>query len=99
MKPPYEVTHTIINLIASISEKIGQVKASYLIGALPKLRKQNRIKTIQSSLAIEGNTLSEKQITALLENKRVLGPENEIREVQNAIKVCHRAKWISHFEL
>lgn len=52
-----------------------------------ELRKKNRIKTIQSSLEIEGNTLTEEQITALLENKRVLAPKKDIFEVQNAIKV------------
>lgn len=50
------------------------------------LRKQNRIKTIQSSLAIEGNTLSTSQVTALLDNKRVIGPQKDILEVVNAIK-------------
>lgn len=52
-----------------------------------ELRKKNRIKTIQSSLEIEGNTLTEEQITALLENKRVLAPKKDIVEVQNAIRV------------
>ena len=55
-----------------------------------ELRKKNRIKTIQSSLEIEGNTLTEEQITALLENKRVLAPQKDIIEVQNAIKVYEK---------
>lgn len=55
--------------------KIGEVNANLLNKPSPKLRKQNRIKTIHSSLRIEGNTLTEEQITALLENKRVIGPK------------------------
>jgi Fic family protein len=87
MKPPYEITSSILKLITSISEKIGEVNASLLNRPSPKLRKQNKIKTIHSSLKIEGNTLTEEQITALLENKRVLGPKKDVLEVLNAIKI------------
>ena len=87
MKPPYEITSSILKLITSISEKIGEVNASYLDRPSTKLRKQNRIKTIHSSLKIEGNTLTEEQITALLENKRVIGPQKDVLEVLNAIKI------------
>lgn len=87
LKPPYTITDTILILIASISEKIGEVNASHLYKPVTELRKKNRIKTIQSSLEIEGNTLTEEQITALLENKRVIAPQKDILEVQNAIKV------------
>ncbi len=90
MKPPYDITPKILKLISSISEKIGEVNANYLNKQSPLLRKQNRIKTIQSSLQIEGNTLSEDQITALIENKRVIGPEKDVLEVINAIKVYDR---------
>lgn len=85
MKPPYDITSTIIKLIASISEKIGEVNASHLQRPPTELRKKNRIKTIQSSLEIEGNTLSFEQITALMDNKRVLAPKKNILEVKNAI--------------
>jgi Fic family protein len=87
MIPPYETTSKILKLITSISEKIGEVNANYLSKQSPQLRKQNRIKTIQSSLQIEGNSLSEEQITALIENKHVVGPEKDILEVLNAIRV------------
>lgn len=76
-KPPYEITPGILKSIVSISEKIGEVNTRYLIRQDPTLRKQNQIKTIHASLQIEGNTLSEAQITAILENKRVVGPEKE----------------------
>ncbi|WP_055442314.1 Fic family protein [Lacinutrix himadriensis] len=87
MKPPYEITSSILKLITSISEKIGEVNANLLNKPSPKLRKQNRIKTIHSSLKIEGNTLTEEQITALLENKKVIGPKKDVLEVLNAINI------------
>ena len=87
MKPPYSITPKILKCITSISEKIGAINATYLNKPTTELRKQNTIKTIHSSLQIEGNTLSEKQITALLENKRVVGPQKDVQEVLNAIAV------------
>lgn len=90
MKPPYDISPRILKLVSSISEKIGEVNANYLSKQSPQLRKQNRIKTIHSSLQIEGNTLTEDQITALMENKRVVGPEKDVLEVLNAIRVYER---------
>ena len=90
MKPPYQITEKIIQLVASISEKIGEINAAHLYKPTTELRKKNRIKTIKFSLEIEGNTLSEEQITALLENKRVIAPKKDIVEVQNAIKVYNQ---------
>lgn len=87
MKPPYDITPDILKLISSISEHIGAVNARFLNKASPQLRKQNRIRTIRASLQIEGNTLTEEQITALMEHKRVIGLKKEILEVQNAISV------------
>lgn len=87
MKPPYDITSNILKEITSISEKIGAINANYLNKPSPKLRKENRIKTIHSSLKIEGNTLTEEQITALLENKRIIGPKKDVKEVLNAIEI------------
>ena len=87
MKPPYEITPKILKLVSSISEKIGEANANLLSKPLPHLRKQNKIKTIHSSLRIEGNTLTQEQVTALIENKRVIGPKKDVLEVLNAIKV------------
>ncbi len=87
MKPPYQITDTIMHLVVDISQKLGEINATHLYKPKTELRKKNRIKTIQSSLEIEGNTLTEEQITALLENKRVLAPKKDILEVQNAIQV------------
>lgn len=87
MKPPYEITSKILKLISSISEKLGEVNANLISKPSPQLRKQNKIKTIHSSLRIEGNSLTEEQITALIEHKRVIGPKKDVLEVLNAIKV------------
>lgn len=87
MKPPYNITPRTLKLISSISEKIGEINANLISKPSPHLRKQNRIKTIHSSLRIEGNTLTLEQVTALIENKRVIGPKKDVLEVLNAIKV------------
>ena len=86
MKPPYQVTTKILKQISSISEKIGEINAAYLYKPPTELRKKNRIKTIQSSLEIEGNSLSLDQVTAILDNKKVIAPKKDILEVKNAIK-------------
>jgi len=92
MKPSYKITSKILKLITQISEKIGEINSNHLDKPSPKLRKQNKIKTIHNSLKIEGNTLTEKQISAIIDNKRVIGPEKEIKEVLNTIEVY------KHFE-
>ena len=90
MNPPYQITPVILKLIVSVSEKLGQINAKYLDKPSVKLRKENQIKTIHSSLSIEGNTLTTDQITALLDKKRVIGPEKDVNEVLNAINVYQR---------
>lgn len=92
VKPPYDITPRILKLISSVSEKMGEVNANYLSRQSPQLRKQNRIKTIHSSLQIEGNLLTLEQITALIDKKRVAGPEKDVLEVLNAIKVYDEIK-------
>ena len=87
MKPPYEITNKILILIMSISEKVGEINSANLQKPTTELRMRNRIKTIQSSLEIEGNKLTEGQITAIFDNKRVIGSKKDIIEVRNAIAV------------
>jgi len=99
MKPPYTITDTILHLITAIAEKIGAINATHLYKPATELRKKNRIKTIQSSLEIEGNTLTEEQITALLDNKRVIAPKKDILEVQNAIKVYEQLHGFNPYQL
>ena len=83
--PPFDITEEISNLTIMIAETVGHLSAKIGVTPTPMLRKQNRIKTIQSSLAIENNSLSIEQVTDILDGKRVLGAPNEIREVKNAI--------------
>lgn len=83
-KPPFTVSAEILNLVADISQQVGALDASAL-NASPQLRKQNRIKTITGTLAIEGNTLTEAQVTAIVEGKPVLGSVRELAEVKGAI--------------
>ena len=85
-KPPFEITSKIIELISNISEKIGEINYLQNNPYHIKLRKENRIKTIHSSLAIENNCLSLKQITAIIDGKHALGKPNEIKEVKNSIQ-------------
>ncbi len=84
-QPPYTITSTIISLISEISEKLGRLSVLEEQQSNLRLRRINRIRTIQGSLAIEGNTLTEEQITAVLEGKPVIAPPREIQEVRNAI--------------
>ncbi len=84
-QPPYTITPTIISLIAEISEKLGRLSMLQEQENNLRLRRINRIRTIQGSLAIEGNTLTEEQITAVLEGKPVIAPPREIQEARNAI--------------
>ncbi len=82
-QPLYTLTPAIVSLVAEIAEALGRL--SLAVGDDLRLRRVNRIRTIQGSLAIEGNTLSEAQITALLAGKPVVAPPREIQEVRNAI--------------
>lgn len=83
-QPPFHMTDKITNLIAAISEQLGQINVLSKGNLTPHLRKENRIKTIHSSLAIEHNSLSLEQVTAIIDGKRILGNPVEIKEVKNA---------------
>jgi len=85
-QPPYTITPTILKQVAEISEAIGRLSALTEIDNTLLLRRANRIRTVQGSLAIEGNTLTESQITAILEGKRVIAPPKEVQEVRNALQ-------------
>lgn len=92
MTPPYTITPAILHLLTQVAQKLGEVKAMLPIKQSPELRKRNRIKSIHASLAVEGNTLDISQVTAILDNKRVIGPAKDIIEVKNAIKVYEMLK-------
>lgn len=86
LSPPFTVTAAMLNLVSEISILIGRLEGLHDSKPSPQLRRLNKIKTIQGSLAIEGNTLNIDQITTILEGKRVIGKKKEILEVQNAIE-------------
>jgi Fic family protein len=83
--PPFNLTPAIIRQIAEIGEALGRLSVQTEQATALRLRRINRIRTIQGSLAIEGNTLTEEQITAILDGKRVLAPPREVQEARNAI--------------
>jgi len=85
--PPFQITPLILSLSQQISRELGALAGAKIEIPPIKLRRRNSIFTIQASLAIEGNTLSLDQVTALLDGKRVIGPEKDILETNNAIKV------------
>lgn len=97
--PPFTITSEIMRLVSEISEQVGIVTT--LLGdnvPSPMLRKANRIKTIHSSLAIEHNTLSLKQVTAIIDGKHVLGAPNEIQEVKNALQAYQLMSQLDAFK-
>lgn len=94
-QPPFVITPLILNQVIEIGELMGNWAA--MAGrASPLLRKENRIRTIQASLAIEHNSLTTEQVTALMEGKRILAPAKDIQEVRNAILAYEKmSEWKS----
>lgn len=89
-KPPFEITNSIIGYVAEIAELVGRLTSSSELSVNPTLRRTNRIRTIHGSLAIEQNTLTVEQITAVLNGKQVLAPPKDIAEVKNAYEIYER---------
>lgn len=89
-KPPFEITNQIIDYVAEIAELVGKLTSTNQLSANPTLRRSNRIRTIHGSLAIEQNTLSLEQVTAVLNGKHVLAPPKDIAEVKNAYEIYER---------
>ena len=89
-KPPFEITNTIIDSVAEIAELVGRLTSTNQLSSNPTLRRSNRIRTIHGSLAIEQNTLSLEQVTAVLNGKHVLAPPKDIAEVKNAYEIYER---------
>ena len=88
--PPFTITAKIVNLVAEISAKLARLSLENDSADSVRLRKVNRMRTIRGSLAIEGNSLSEEQVTALLDGKHVIAPVKEVQEVRNAILAYER---------
>ena len=89
-KPPFEITNQIIDYVAEIAELVGRLTVFSPLSTSPTLRRANRIRTIHGSLAIEQNTLSLEQVTAVLNGKHVLAPPKDIAEVKNAYEIYER---------
>ena len=88
--PPFEITNRIVSLVAEIGELTGRLTTTQGLSMSPILRRNNRIRTIRASLAIEQNSLSIDQVTAILNGKRIIAPPKDIAEVQNAFEIYER---------
>lgn len=86
-QPPFTITNTIISALAEIAELVGRFTSTERLSASPTLRRKNRIRTIHGSLAIEQNTLSIEQVTAVLNGKQLIAPPKDIAEVKNAFEI------------
>lgn len=88
--PPFEITNSIIDSVVEIAELIGRLTSNHQLSTNPTLRRANRIRTIHGSLAIEQNTLSLEQVTAVINGRHVLAPPKDIAEVKNAYEIYER---------
>lgn len=98
-KPPFTITNEILSYVSSISEKIGRITAIGNLEARPHLRKNNRIKSIHSSLKIEANSLSLGEVRDVINGKTVLGEQNEIQEVKNAYAAYEKFSEIDPYSI
>lgn len=97
--PPYKITNKILSYVASISEKIGKISVVSNLESKPHLRRNNRIKSIHSSLKIEANSLSLGQVRDVINGKLVLGEQREIQEVKNAYNAYEKMKIIDPYSI
>lgn len=98
-KPPFTITNEILSYISSVSEKIGRITATSNLEAKPHLRRNNRIKSIHSSLKIEANSLTLGQVRDVINGRIVLGEQKEIREVKNAYDAYEHFSEIDPFSV
>jgi len=98
-KPPFTITNEILSYVSSISEKVGRITATTNLESKPHLRKNNRIKSIHSSLRIEANSLSLGQVRDVINGKTVLGEQKEIQEVKNAYAAYEKLSEINPFSV
>ena len=90
-KPPFSISNYMLSKTISITEKIGQITTFNSLKRMPTLRRNNKIRSIHSSLVIEANSLSLNQVRDVIAGKPVIGPQKEIQEVKNAYK---GVRWI-----
>lgn len=96
-EPPFVYTNEIMNLVSNIMEKIGEINVFNELDKLPVLRKQNRIRSIHSSCAIEANSLSLDQVSDVINGKDVIGPQKDILEVKNAISAYEEIETVNPY--
>lgn len=97
--PPFTITNQMLSLVASISEKVGRISVTSKLESKPHLRKNNRIKSIHSSLRIEANSLTLGQVRDVINGRTVLGEQKEIQEVKNAYAAYERLAEINPFDI
>lgn len=97
--PPFELTGQIVSLVAEIAELVGRVSSTDRLSVNPALRRSNRIKTVYGSLAIEQNTLTLDQVTAVLDGKRILAPPKDIAEIRNAFEIYDRLEELDSYSV
>ena len=97
--PPFTITEEITNLVIEIAELVGIIYMSKKLTSNPILRRENRIKTIYSSLAIEQNTLTLEQITDIIAGKRILAPPKDIKEVKNAYEIYEKLDTLNPYSI
>ena len=97
--PLFSITNTMLLLIGDIMKKIGQLDNYKNLNKMPILRKNNRIRSIHSSLAIEANSLSLNQVKDIINGKTVIGPQKEIQEVKNAYQAYEMIKEINPYSI
>lgn len=98
-KPPFEITNAMIDHVAEIAELVGRLTSTNQLLVNPTLRRTNRIRTIHGSLAIEQNTLTLEQVTAVLNRKQVLAPPKDIAEVKNAYEIYERLEELDPYSV
>ena len=97
--PPFTITNAMLDRTSSIMKKVGKLENYKDLNKMPVLRRNNRIKSIHSSLAIEANSLSFEQVKDIIDGKVVIGPKNEIQEVQNAYNAYLKIKEVNPFSI
>lgn len=98
-KPPFTITNEILSYVSSISEKIGRITATNNLEAKPHLRKNNKIKSIHSSLKIEASSLTLGQVRDVINGRAVRGEQKEIQEVKNAYAAYERLSQIDPYNI
>ena len=97
--PPFDITNIMLDRISNIMKKVGKLDNYKDLNKMPVLRRNNRIRSIHSSLAIEANSLSFDQVKDIIDGKKVIGPQDEIQEVKNAYEAYKLIKMVNQYSI